>query len=147
MRRPLDDARAAGETVAALWASEGAIYGRFGFGPATRAMRYELQLDRVALRRRRRRSPTRRRRLARPGGRARADPRRVRRVRAARPRRACSTGAARWWERRIHDPEHRRDGAGPLRAAIQPGPDGEPAGYALFAANDELGRPWPGGQA
>ena len=41
------------------------------------------------------------------------------------------------------DPEHRRDGAGPLRAAIQPGPDGEPAGYALFAAKtswDEPGR-------
>src|SRR5688500_4684351 len=50
MRRLLDDAREAGETIAALWASEGAIYGRFGFGLATRAMRYELQLDRVALR-------------------------------------------------------------------------------------------------
>ena len=53
MRRLLDDAREAGETVASLWASEGAIYGRFGFGLATRAVRYELQLDRVALRRRR----------------------------------------------------------------------------------------------
>jgi predicted acetyltransferase len=39
-----------------------------------------------------------------------------------------------WWDKRIHDPEHNRDGAGPLRAAVQPGPDGEPAGYALYAA-------------
>src|SRR3954469_22100772 len=36
MRRQLDDVRAAGEPVAALWASEGAIYGRFGYGCAAR---------------------------------------------------------------------------------------------------------------
>ena len=131
MRMLLDDARAAGEPVAALWASEGAIYGRFGFGPATRATRYELQLDRVALRRD----------IALPD----ALPQvgvpadaldRIRpvfdRVRAGRPGMLDRPGA--WWDRRIHDPEHRRDGAGPLRAALQPGPDGEPAGYALFAA-------------
>ena len=127
----LDDAREAGEPVAALWASEGAIYGRYGFGPATRAMRYELQLDRVALRRD----------VALPE----APPQvgapadaleRIRpvfdRVRAGRPGMLDRPGA--WWDRRIHDPEHRRDGAGPLRAAVQPGPDGEAAGYALFAA-------------
>src|SRR3954447_24376199 len=36
MRRQLDDVRAAGEPVAALWASEAAIYGRFGYGCAAR---------------------------------------------------------------------------------------------------------------
>src|SRR3954463_6049888 len=36
MRRQLEDVRAAGEPVAALWASEGAIYGRFGYGIAAR---------------------------------------------------------------------------------------------------------------
>ena len=35
MRRQLDDVRAAGEPVAILWASEGAIYQRFGYGLAT----------------------------------------------------------------------------------------------------------------
>src|SRR5215212_9648535 len=35
MRRLLERVRDAGEPVAALWASEGAIYGRFGFGVAT----------------------------------------------------------------------------------------------------------------
>jgi predicted acetyltransferase len=130
MRMLLDDARAAGETVAALWASEGAIYGRYGFGPATRAMRYELQLDRVALRRD----------VAVPE----APPQvgapadaleRIRplfdRVRVGRPGMLDRPGA--WWDRRIFDPEHRRDGAAPLRVAVQPGPDGEAAGYALFA--------------
>src|SRR3954447_16719831 len=34
MRRQLDDVRAAGQPVAALWASEAAIYGRFGYGRA-----------------------------------------------------------------------------------------------------------------
>ena len=36
MRRQLEDVRARGEPVAALWASEGAIYGRFGYGIAAR---------------------------------------------------------------------------------------------------------------
>ncbi|MGX6448855.1 GNAT family N-acetyltransferase [Patulibacter sp. S7RM1-6] len=36
MDRAAADARAHGAPLAALWASEGAIYGRFGFGPATR---------------------------------------------------------------------------------------------------------------
>ena len=61
------------------------------------------------------------------------------RARAARAARACSTAAGAWWDRRIFDPEHRRDGAGPLRAAIQPGDDGEPAGYALFSRQDRPG--------
>jgi predicted acetyltransferase len=130
MRRLLEDGREAGEPVAALWASEGAIYGRYGFGLATRAMRYELQLDRVALRRD---APL-------PGPRVQtlepaAAVERMRalhdRVRLARPGMLDRAGA--WWDRRIFDPEHRRDGAGPLRAALQPGDDGEPAGYALFA--------------
>ena len=130
MRRLLDDARDAGELVAALWASEGAIYGRYGFGLATRNVRYELQIDRVALRSD----------VAPPGSppvtlAPEAALERIRpvfeRVRATVPGMLDRRGA--WWDKRIHDPEHERHGAGPLRAAVQPGPDGEPAGYALFA--------------
>ncbi len=40
MRRQLDDFRANGEAIAALYASEGAIYGRYGYGPATFAAQY-----------------------------------------------------------------------------------------------------------
>jgi predicted acetyltransferase len=131
MRVLLDDAREAGETVASLWASEGAIYGRFGFGIATRAVRYDLQLDRVALRGD----------LAPPDAAPAVLPpaaalERIRpvydRVRTAVPGMLDRAGA--WWDRRIHDPEHQRDGAGPLGAVVQAGPDGEPAGYALYAA-------------
>ena len=42
MRRQLDDTRAGGEPLAALWASEPAIYGRFGYGPGTSVARWTL---------------------------------------------------------------------------------------------------------
>ena len=38
MRRQLDDLHAEGRTWAALYASEATIYGRFGYGPATRSV-------------------------------------------------------------------------------------------------------------
>jgi hypothetical protein len=104
--------------------------------PRHAAVRYELQSTAWRCGRTSRSRQRRAQRLA--AGRARAAPRRLdaragRRGRDARPRRRL-VGP------RMHDPEHRRDGAGPLRAAVQPGPDGEPAGYALFAAR-RLGRP------
>ena len=142
MRLLLDDAHAAGEPVAMLWASEGAIYGRFGFGIATRAVRYDVQLDRVTLRRDVALPD------APPSVRTAADalePMRAvhDRVRVARPGMLDRPGA--WWERRTYDPEHRRDGAGPLRAAVQPGPDGEPAGYALYAGKSSWDDHGPAG--
>src|SRR5688500_2051394 len=39
MRRQLDDVHAWQEPIAALWASESAIYGRFGSGQASQGMR------------------------------------------------------------------------------------------------------------
>ncbi len=43
MRRHLDDVRDQGEPLAALWASEAAIYGRFGFGSAAPSLRIDIQ--------------------------------------------------------------------------------------------------------
>jgi predicted acetyltransferase len=40
MRRQLDDLRSGNEALAALYTSEGGIYGRYGYGPATFAARY-----------------------------------------------------------------------------------------------------------
>jgi predicted acetyltransferase len=42
MRAQLDDCHARGETLAALWASETTIYGRFGYGLATLGGQIEL---------------------------------------------------------------------------------------------------------
>jgi predicted acetyltransferase len=46
MRRLLDQARERGEPLAGLFASEGGIYGRFGFGLATLIGRTDLETDR-----------------------------------------------------------------------------------------------------
>ncbi|MER5769354.1 GNAT family N-acetyltransferase [Streptomyces sp. NPDC001985] len=49
MRRQLDDFRAWGEPLAILGASEPAIYGRFGYGAATRLLRADIDTARVRL--------------------------------------------------------------------------------------------------
>ncbi|MFD4503985.1 GNAT family N-acetyltransferase [Streptomyces sp. NPDC058457] len=49
MRRQLDDIREWGEPLAALTASEPAIYGRFGYGAATFQLGAEIDTSRVAL--------------------------------------------------------------------------------------------------
>ncbi|GAB2881493.1 GNAT family N-acetyltransferase [Streptomyces mayteni] len=49
MRSALDDYRAAGEPLAALTASEAAIYGRYGYGMATRMMRVAIDTARVGI--------------------------------------------------------------------------------------------------
>jgi predicted acetyltransferase len=48
MRQQLDEYRARGEEVSILWASEGAIYQRFGYGLATVASALEIERARVA---------------------------------------------------------------------------------------------------
>ncbi|MGW3516002.1 GNAT family N-acetyltransferase [Streptomyces hydrogenans] len=49
MRRQLDDVRALGEPLAVLTASEAVIYGRFGYGAASRAQRAVIDTTRVRL--------------------------------------------------------------------------------------------------
>jgi predicted acetyltransferase len=50
MRQDLSEAKANGTCAAVLIASEGGIYGRFGFGPATAAAGYRVDVRRVRLR-------------------------------------------------------------------------------------------------
>ncbi len=47
MRRIVDDAHERGEPLAALWASEATIYGRFGFGQAVEMVHWELDSRRA----------------------------------------------------------------------------------------------------
>ena len=57
MRAQLDDVTERGEALAALWASEAPIYGRFGFGVATLQGRSTWGRPRAARRRRARCAP------------------------------------------------------------------------------------------
>jgi predicted acetyltransferase len=50
MRRQLEDVRGWGEPIAALWASESAIYGRFGYGLAAPGLRAKSDRSRFCLR-------------------------------------------------------------------------------------------------
>ena len=50
MRAQLDDLRARGDVLALLWATESAIYGRYGYGVATRARSVRVTASRAALR-------------------------------------------------------------------------------------------------
>ncbi|AEW94112.1 MULTISPECIES: GNAT family N-acetyltransferase [Streptomycetaceae] len=131
MRRLLDDVRGRGEPLAVLTASEPGIYGRFGYGLATRQMRIEPDTDRVRV-------------LAPPeadGVRLRvADPREAvdaceavyaRRV----PLRPGAPVRPPGWE---HLPlltgQWRREGAGELLCVLAER-DGEVTGYARYAVS------------
>jgi predicted acetyltransferase len=132
MRRQLEDVRAHGDPIAILWASEGGIYGRFGYGIAARIGRLTARRPMA--------------RLASPpslGDPLRAGPagdhveamRAVyERVRSGRPGMLDRPGP--WWEHRLYDPEAQRHGAQPLRAVLVP--DGY-ALYAVRAGHDEEG--------
>jgi len=48
MRQQLDEYRARGEIVSVLWASEGAIYQRFGYGLATLSAAFEIDRSRAS---------------------------------------------------------------------------------------------------
>lgn len=135
MRRHLDDARDRGQVVAALFASEGAIYGRFGYGLASIAGDVDLPRAYTA--------------FIGPA----APPARVRfvseeeayplfapiweRVRLGTP--GMLSRSEGWWRaRRIGDPESLRGGRGPLQRVILE-LDGRPAAYALYRIVNTIG--------
>ncbi|WP_304455200.1 GNAT family N-acetyltransferase [Nocardiopsis sp. YSL2] len=140
MRRQLADLHGAGESVAALWASEGGIYGRFGYGAAS--MEAELSIDSpyAVLRADAPRDPELTVRLA--------DPGRVRGEMEALFREEAATRIGRfqrseaWWDRALRDEPDERGGNGPLRAVVVSGPDG-PQGYALYRVRAEWGHTGP----
>jgi predicted acetyltransferase len=135
MRRQLEDVRRRGEPVAALWASEGAIYGRFGYGIGA------SEASLVA------RRPAARLTAPPPAGELRAAPagehveamRAVHeRVRPGRPGLLDRPGP--WWEDRLYDPESERNGAQPLRAVVTDD------GYALYAVRPAYDDDGPAGE-
>src|SRR5690349_2822684 len=128
MRVQLDDCRRRGELAAYLWASEATIYGRFGYGLATRIGTLTLARDRTQFAERF--EPRGTVRIVSQDEAAAAFPPIYERVRAQRP--GMFERTADWWvTRRLHDDPARRGGAGPLNRVLLE-LDDEPAGYALY---------------
>ncbi|HYT10406.1 MAG TPA: GNAT family N-acetyltransferase [Mycobacteriales bacterium] len=122
------------EPVAALWASEGGIYGRFGYGAAARQVALSGSKSRMRLR---------------------PDvPLGSGRVTLATPEQARPHEIAvydqvwrsavgflerdeRWWDRVFDDREHLRGGATARRHALHVEQDGSVTGYATYRLKDE----------
>ena len=132
MARQLADVRDRGEPMAALWASEGSIYQRFGYGLATTNGSVEIERDRASFRK-----PI-----------AASGMVELRDVDAARPAllkiydsvRATTPGfyerKPAWWDVVLSDAEFRRRGAGKRFNAVLTR-DGEDVGYALYRIKSE----------
>jgi predicted acetyltransferase len=128
MRRELTELQEQ-EPVAALWASEGGIYGRFGYGVAARQLAWSGTKDRLRLR---------------PGvsvgsGRVvrvpaeRARPQEIAVYEAVRP---TSVGflsrPGRWVDRPFADPAHNRGGASARRHVLYTEQDGSVTGFVTY---------------
>jgi predicted acetyltransferase len=129
MTTQLEDVRRRGEPIAALWASEDTIYGRYGYGMASQ--RLDMQLERVRAELRPDLPPREGQvRLVEHDEALRTFPRLYARVARSWPGFLVRSRA--WWDQRVlEDSEPRRGGAGPLNRALLE-VDGRPAGYALY---------------
>lgn len=142
MRRQLDEIHERGrEPVAALWASESSIYGRFGYAPATLRGGLTGRSERLRLR------PD----LDLGTGRVDGVPLQTYQPAAAAVydtvRRSVPGNLARddrWWDRRLQDEPDDRDGATERHFLLHTEPDGTVTGYAAYrmkGAWTEAGEP------
>jgi predicted acetyltransferase len=141
MRAQIDDIHARGEPMAYLWASEDALYGRFGYGVASFSGNVELKRDRAAFYR-----------DFEPSGSVRfldpdeaVEPFMAIQKRAAAQHPGMFVRTREWWRaRRLADPEWAREGGGEqVRALLEL--DGRPAAYALYRLHFSAERGVPNG--
>jgi predicted acetyltransferase len=132
MHRQLQVVQGRGEPLAILWASEGNIYQRFGYGIATMSASIDLDRDRAQFR-----LP------APPVGRLRMlEPHKAADVMAGVYDRVCALTpgmferSREWWEAHtLADPEYEREGGGPMFRVVWE-LDGRAEGYALYRIHD-----------
>src|SRR5829696_85984 len=127
------------EPVAALWAFEGGIYGRFGYGVAARQAAWRVDKERLRL------LPE----VPVGSGRVvlvppeRARPDQIAVYEAVRPHvPGFLARPGRWWDRAFADPEHDRGGATARRHALHMEQDGSVTGFATY----RLKREWVAGE-
>lgn len=123
MRHLLDDARDRGEPFAALWASEGAIYGRYGFGPAVPMQRLQIPRAKLVLR-----DPVSTSGIEVVAAEEAAEQLAPLYEEARQQRPGLLSRSADWWHHLVaNDPAGDRNGAGPRLVAVLP-----EGGYALY---------------
>jgi predicted acetyltransferase len=146
LTRQLGEIRDRGEALAVLWASEGGIYGRYGYGVASRRLSFEID-----------------RREARIDGsrfdKSRLDGLSLQAGPAADFRAALTvvyeqqlphrpgfaSRDSRWWDYRLADQAWHRGGAGPIQAVLCH--DGDTVlGYALYRFRSQWNDRGPDGQ-
>lgn len=142
MRRQLDDVRSWGEPIAALWASESSIYGRFGYGLAGPGLQLKSDNRRFALRR----DPGTEIsvRMIDSDEALRVFPVIYDRFRAGRA--GVLSRSETWWkDLRLADPESWRRGASKRYYALFERA-GEPEGYASYRMKGEWEEGFPNGE-
>jgi predicted acetyltransferase len=133
MRRQIDDVRDQGEPVAVLWASEGAIYQRFGYGMAARDGFIEVATVRTAYTRQL--PPEGRVRLVGEDEALAIIPAVYDAMRSVTPGAISRTPP--WWQTGpIGDPEYSRRGASHKYRVVYEA-DGQAEGYAVYRIKDD----------
>jgi predicted acetyltransferase len=141
MRAQIDDIHARREPIAYLWASEDAIYGRFGYGIASFSGNVEISRDRASFFREFEETGSVR---FVDSDEAVESLTAIQRA-AARRHPGMFVRTAEWWRaRRLADPEWAREGGGEMvRALLEL--DGRPAAYALYRLHFSAARGVPSG--
>ncbi|HSV65643.1 MAG TPA: GNAT family N-acetyltransferase [Mycobacteriales bacterium] len=117
------------EPVAALWASESMIYSRFGYGLAAQGAQLQARTQALTLRPGTDLGGGR----VRPATEEEARPHLARVYEAVRLRTpGFLDRCGRWWDQRLRDPEHQREGGAALRLILYEEPSGEVSGYAMY---------------
>ncbi|MEX2081156.1 MAG: GNAT family N-acetyltransferase, partial [Dehalococcoidia bacterium] len=143
MRRQLEGVKERGEAVATLWASESAIYGRFGYGPAIEMEIVEIPRAHSALRRDLPESAGSMRLLTAEEAKLEL-PGLHERLRKASPGELARN--ERWWDIRIfRDPADWRDGYTANRYAVYEGASG-PEGYVRYRTKGDFNSWLPNGK-
>jgi predicted acetyltransferase len=132
MRFQLDDIHARGEPLAALWASESLIYGRFGYGMSAPAYQMNAFKSRFALRDDP--GPSGSLRLVTREEAAELFPPVYERIRAQRAGMLSRTKTW-WWEQQLYVGAG-RPGTGPKFFVVYES-DGRPEGYAFYRIRDK----------
>jgi predicted acetyltransferase len=128
MQRQLDDIAAAREPIAVLWASEGRIYPRFGYGLAAQRLTLdvstrEIRPPQAPL------APDAKLRLVEPADAIGDFAKVYEQLRGTRP--GFASRDDRWWRFVLADPDAQRGGATALRGVVHDTPHG-PTGYAVW---------------